>query len=234
MNVNRLLVIYSTIVTLAFVGWLGTEVFAARDADFAEINVERINLREADGTLRLVIANSALAPGTFVRNVERPHPSGQRGAGMYFLNEEGTENGGLLFSGRRRADGTITGSGHLSFDQYEQDQVIQITQVEQGASRWAALVVSDRPDASLFEGEYQQWLFAADSPERNAALMRMQEEGAFGRQRVWVGKSRDRESAVVLSDEMGRPRLRLRVTPGGDASIEFLSEDGAVARTLAP
>jgi hypothetical protein len=72
------------------------------------------------------------------------------------------------------------------------------------------------------------------APGRTAALQRVQAEGAFGRQRLYVGKTSDRESAVVLSDAMGRPRIRMRVTPDGNSAIDFLNETGGVIRSLTP
>ena len=73
-----------------------------------------------------------------------------------------------------------------------------------------------------------------EGPERTAELQRVMAEGTFGRQRVWVGKTRDRESAVLLSDAMGRPRIRMRVAPDGASAIDFLAEDGSVIRSLTP
>jgi hypothetical protein len=237
MNGNKLLILYSAVLTVACAASLATGAVANQGpekAAFTEIDVQRINLREADGTLRMVISNTDRTPGIYIRGVERPHPSGRRTAGMIFMNDEGTETGGLTFSGRRLPDGTVVGSGHISFDQYEQDQVIQLTQNEQGGRRWAGMVVSDRPDAPLDFDLAQRISSMPEGPERTAELQRVMAEGTFGRQRVWVGKTRDRESAVLLSDAMGRPRIRMRVAPDGASAIDFLGEDGAVIRSLTP
>ena len=237
MNGNKLLILYSAVLTVAAAASLATGAVANENGEkaaFTEIDVQRINLREPDGTLRLVISNTARTPGIYIRGVERPHPSGRRTAGMIFLNDEGTENGGLTFSGRTLEDGTVVGGGHLSFDQYEQDQVIQLTQNEQGGRRWAGMVVTDRPDTPLDFDLAQRISSMPQGPERDAAIQRVMADGTFGRQRVWVGKTRDRESAMVLSDAMGRPRMRLRVTPDGASAIDFLDESGAVVRSLTP
>jgi hypothetical protein len=237
MNVNKLLILYSGVLTAACAVALTSGAVAnenAQSRNLGEINVERINLREADGTLRMVITNTARAPGIIWRGEDRPHPSGNRGAGMLFFNNEGTENGGLTFSGRTLPDGTVVGGGHLSFDQYEQDQVIQITQNEAGGRRWAGLVVSDRPDTPLDFDLAVRISQMPEGPERTAAIQRIQEEGTFGRQRLWVGKTRNRESAMLLSDARGRPRIRMMVTPEGAATIDFLDESGTVVRSLTP
>ena len=70
-----------------------------------EINVERINVVERDGTLRLVISNKERSPGPVIRGKAFGFPGGNR-AGLIFYNEEGTESGGLITSGRRLPDGT--------------------------------------------------------------------------------------------------------------------------------
>ncbi|WP_114954296.1 hypothetical protein [Sphingosinicella terrae] len=237
MNSNKLLVLYSAVLTVACAVSIASGAVASDGPErtsFTEIDVERINLREADGTLRMVISNTDRTPGIYIKGVERPHPSGRRTAGMIFLNDEGTENGGLTFGGRTLPDGTVVGSGHLSFDQYEQDQVIQLTQNEQGGRRWAGMVVTDRPDTPLDFDLAQRITSMPPGAERDAAIQRVMAEGTFGRQRVWVGKTRDRESAVLLSDAMGRPRIRMRVAPDGASAIDFLGEDGAVMRSITP
>jgi hypothetical protein len=68
-------------------------------------NVQRINVVEPDGTLRLVLSNHSRLPGVIVRGKERPFARPQ--AGMLFYNDEGTENGGLVFGAaqeRQRGD----------------------------------------------------------------------------------------------------------------------------------
>jgi hypothetical protein len=239
MNGNKLLIVYSAVLTVACAIGLGTGAIANQapgneKAKFGEIDVQRINIREPDGTIRMVLSNTAASPGIYWRNVERPHPSGRRGAGMLFFNDEGTENGGLTFSGQRTPEGNVSGGGHLSFDQYEQDQVIQLTQNEYNGRRWAGMVVSDRPDSPLDFDLARRISEMPEGPERTAAIQRVQADGTFGRQRVWVGKTRDRESAVLLSDAMGRPRIRMRVAPDGASAIDFLDENGQVLRSLTP
>jgi len=73
----------------------------------------------------------------------------------------------------------------------------------------------------------------ADSTERTAALRALtgpREGVPFFAERLFLGRTRSRASAVVLSDPAGRPRLRLQVDSLGVARIEFLDESGAVVR----
>src|ERR1700732_859217 len=68
---------------------------------FNELDVQRINVREPDGTLRMTISNSAKAPGLIFKGQEHPFPNRQA-AGILFFNDEGTETGGLLFGGAKK------------------------------------------------------------------------------------------------------------------------------------
>jgi hypothetical protein len=65
---------------------------------FDEIDVQRINVIEPDGTLRMVISNQAAFPGLIIKKKEYPHED-RKTAGILFFNEEGSENGGLIFGG---------------------------------------------------------------------------------------------------------------------------------------
>jgi len=238
---TKLLMVYSAVLTVGAVGMMSTGGAVAQSggatsgkASFDTIDVKRINIREDDGTLRLVVSNTSRAPGIIMRGKERPHPSGNRGAGFIFYNNEGTENGGLIFSGERGPDGKTSGTGHLSFDQYEQDQVIQLTQSEQDGKRMAAMIVNDRPDTPLDFETAERVAKMPAGPEKDAVYAKLKAEGWAGRQRLYAGKSRDKSSAVALSDGMGRPRLMMRVAEDGAATIEFMDEKGKVVRTISP
>ena len=56
-------------VLLAIVGW-GRAAAEREVTSFAEIDVQRINVREPDGTLRMTISNSATAPGLTVSRAQ--------------------------------------------------------------------------------------------------------------------------------------------------------------------
>ena len=76
---------------------------------------------------------------------------------------------------------------------------------------------------------------SASQAEKDAMLKRWIAEGRLGSaQRVFVGKLRDKSSAVSLADAKGRPRILLQVKADGAAAIQFLGEDGKPVRTIAP
>jgi hypothetical protein len=204
----------------ALVGMAVSLIAATRSNNaFQTIDVERINIREPDGTLRMVISGRDKFPGAFFKGQEIDRPDRRHAAGMLFLNDEGTENGGLIYAGKS-VDGKTNAGASLTFDRYQNDQTIQLLQTDSGESDLAALIISDRPGAPMFE-------MKDGKPEldRNAL---------GGAPRVFVGKSRDRASVVMLQDSTGVPRLMLQVDPDGSSSINFLDSEGKVVRTIGP
>jgi hypothetical protein len=60
------------------------------------------------------------------------------------IDDEGTEDGGLIFSGGL-IDGKPVTAGHLSFDQYDQDQTVSLSRSEENGTTSSDLVLSDQP-----------------------------------------------------------------------------------------
>ena len=230
---EKWLLAYSGLLTLVLAVVLLTGAADARSAKFDRIEVQRIDLREADGTLRMVISNRGRFPGAIFHGREYPHPRGA--AGMIFYNDEGTENGGLIFGGRRVDGKVVDAGGSLTFDQFENDQVVQLLGTQDGDRETAGMIVNDRPQRSLEEYlKERPKLDAMPAAEREALTQARAQRGEFGQQRLFVGRNRERASLVALRDADGRERLRLRVAPEGLASIEFLDAQGRVQRTLGP
>ena len=116
---------------------------SSRPATFDEITVHRINVVEPDGTLRMVISNKAAVPGVIVKGKEQP-PQDLPHAGMLFYNDEGSENGGLIFGGRKDGNGNVVDSGgSLSFDKYGANQIVQIAGVDDKTDQFAGMAVRD-------------------------------------------------------------------------------------------
>src|SRR6185312_4207154 len=138
---QRFLVVYSGVLTAAFAITLLTG-FASpkpKKTAFDEIDVHRINVREPDGTLRMVISNGTRLPGVIVRGKEQPRVDRPQ-AGMLFYNDEGTENGGLIFGGRTDASGKVVNAGgSLSFDRYGASEAISLAGVDDSTDHFAGL-----------------------------------------------------------------------------------------------
>jgi hypothetical protein len=231
----RFLVIYAGVLTAAFaVTVLSGFVVKPKKLQLDQLDVQRINLVEPDGTLRMVISDKANFPGAIFKGKEYAHPRPQ--AGMIFYNDEGTENGGLVFSGHKDKDGKLVDSGgSLTFDKYEQDQLVQLLGAHDSSGHMAGLIVSDRPDHSE-ELNFQEAdeLNAMSEQERNALLEQRAKEGYYGATRISVARGDDGVAKISLRDAQGHARIVMGVAADGSSSLKFLDADGKLLNELNP
>ena len=233
----RLLKGYALLMT-ALLGAISLSAFrrASEPTKFEEINVERINVVEPDGKLRLVISNRARSIGPIYKGKPFGYPGGNR-PGMIFFNDEGTENGGLTFTGRREADGKYQSSLGMSFDQFDQDQVVVLQYVDNNGTRRMGLTVGDRANRNIYDlvQARDSLMRMTDTVQRAAALrelMAPRDGVPLYAERVYVGRDRSKAAVINLSDPQGRPRLRLVVDSLGAPRLEFLDEGGQVTARL--
>jgi hypothetical protein len=199
---------------------------------FTEIDAQRINVVEPDGTIRLVLSDQARFPGLILKRKEYSHPRGV--AGLLFFNDDGTEDGGLAYRGFRHDSGTVA-DGELMFDQYGQDQTVGIEYSDEAGKRLAGLHVWDRPDSLPIDqliARAQAIRSMPEGPDRAEALRQL--KAATGATRLFAGKTPDHSTIVALSDPEGRVRLRMVVDTSGDGRIEFLDATGRVTTTVRP
>lgn len=230
----RLLQVYSAVLTIAVVvlGVVEWRHDTAARRHFTEVDAERINVVEPDGTIRLVLSDRARFPGLILKRKEYPHPRGT--AGLLFFNDEGTEDGGLAYTGARTDSGPVA-EAELMFDQYDQDQTVGLEYEDDRGQRRAGLHVWDRPDTVPIESlvERLDSIRALPAgPARSHALEALR--GLRGVTRLYAGKTPDDTAVVALSDGQGRPRLRLLVDRTGNARIEFLDSTGRRTTAIPP
>jgi hypothetical protein len=227
----RLLRWYAALNTLIVVV-LATAAFRqAAPQKFEHITVQRMDIVDADGTLRMVISNKdRMHPGMMDgKMIDRPRPV----AGLLFFNEEGDEVGGLSYTGRD-VNGRGRANSGLMFDQFKQDQTVGLTYSETDGRRTAGLQVWDRPDTRL--SELIEKLNAAnkiaDAAEKEKAIAAIRASAPASPRRLFAGKLPDKSATVALSDAAGKPRLKLTVDADGDPRIEFLDDQGKVVSRL--
>jgi hypothetical protein len=210
---------------------LATVAFTQSTQTFGEINVARINVKDADGTLRMVISNKdRMHPGVMDGvTIERPRPV----AGMLFFNDEGDEVGGLTYTGRA-TDTSKRANAGIMFDQLNQDQTIGISYSETDGRRTAGFNVWDRADSPLSDliKQLNEANRMTDTAAREKQLAAIRASAPPGPRRVFVGKNADRSATVSLADAEGRTRLRLTVDAAGNPRIEFLDEAGKVVTRI--
>jgi len=190
-NGRNFLLIYSALLTTALAVVLLTGAATHRSQTFDEIQVHRINVVEPDGTLRMVISNKDRLPGVIVKGKELP-PSDRPQAGMIFYNDEGSENGGLIFGGRLNEKGEVVDSGgSLSFDKYGANQIVQLAGVDDVHDRFAGLAVNDR----------SQRIWVGRTGDGTAAVSLMD---AKGRKRIVMQVTGDGSPSLEFFDDKGQ------------------------------
>ena len=200
------LFIYSLIITAAFIIvliWFSKQLNHSKTI-FDKIEARQIRIVEPDGTLRMMISKHAGFPGIIVKGKEEPFDRPQ--AGMLFYNDEGSENGGLIFGGSKNNKGEVVNSGgSLSFDRYMGNQEVQLIGVNDKDDRFAGLMISDSHPAENKDPS-----------------------------RIWVGRNADGSSEIALMDSLGKKRLILQVLPDGKSSMTFLDDKGKILNCLDP
>lgn len=231
----RWLKAYALICTLGLATLFMT-AFQQQKQRFTEIDVERINIVEPDGSLRMVISNRPRSIGPIYKGKPFGYAGGTR-PGIIFFNDEGTENGGLTMTGRRNADGTYRSTLHMSFDQFNQDQVVVLNYEDENNAKRMGLTISERAPVDIYDMVQQRdsIMKLPAGPAREEALRQWQapRNGVpLVAQRVYVGRNPQRAAVINLSDPNGRPRLRLMVDSLGQPSLQFLDEQGRVTARL--
>lgn len=229
----RFLKAYAVVATLIFAVFILTAFTLQKKQKFEEIDVERINVVEKDGKLKLVISNKERFPDLILDG----KPTGARvnnpNAGMLFYNEKGDEVGAMQFSATTK-DGKTEAFGGLLFDQFNQDQIVGMSYYESNGKRYAGLNVWDLSE-SLSMAEFlkrrDEIRKMPSGTEKTAAVKKLGEENVFA-QRVFVGKDRNKNAAVYLFDAKGKERIRMSVSAEGTPKLEFLDESGKVTYSL--
>lgn len=234
---QRLLLIYSGVLTVVLcVVLLAGFTAAPKKTSFDEIDVQRINLVEPDGTIRLAISNKAKFPGLILKGKEYPYD--RNTAGMIFFDDEGTENGGLIFGGFKSAAGKVQAWGHLSFDQYMQDQVFSIDANEEDGQRNNQLQLIDEPDAAEAPlsnvADALQQVAKLPAEQRRAKLHELLANQPKAHTRMYLGRGGDQSVALRLKDVQGRDRIVIMVAPDGTPKLQFLDDKGKILTQLPP
>jgi hypothetical protein len=232
----RLLRGYAIVSTVSF-GIIALTAFRQpRTTKFEEIDVERINVLEPDGKYRMVISNRPRSIGPIYKGKPFGYAGGGR-PGIIFFNDEGTENGGLTFEGKVGTDGKFRATTHMSFDQFNSDQVLNLDYDDRNGDRLVGMTILDRAHADIYDlvAERDSINKIADTVARGAAMRRWagpRNGVPLLAGRVFIGRNRDKQALVTLADPNGKTRIRMVVDSTGTPSLKFLDADGKVTFTL--
>jgi hypothetical protein len=231
--------IISNIILVSFVIFILLSAFGKRDKkdDFTEINAERINIIGENGKPVLVISNKRLMPGPSMNGKTYPRDivdGREYMSGMIFFNELGDEVGGLQYAGITKDDGGYSAVGHLSLDQWHQNQVLALDYNDKNGNRYAGMRVWDRPVNTSFDKMLDlmsEMKKAKGNPAKLDSLQNLwkqaRDRGENGVERMFIG-SKNEVAQIQLKDKKGNVRARLYVDDNGNAKMEFLNDKGDV------
>jgi hypothetical protein len=166
---------------------------------FDEITVGRLNVAEADGKVRIVLANTERMPNPVVRGKE--YPRSIRPAGIIFYKPDGDECGGVALASTPRAEQAM-----LIFD-YASSEAVGIGKAESkdGKTYEAGLTIVDRVplDADI------------------------EKVGSVGTRRFEVS-TENKNCRLALAAPDGKDRIVLSVDAAGEAKLQVLDKEGKV------
>ena len=231
---QRFLAAYSGVLTVLFLlTVLSGFARVGPKTTFDEITVRRINIVEPDGTIRMVLTNKASAPGAYIKNKEYAHPS-RKSAGLLFFDDEGTEDGGLIYGVSKDAHGNATDNNvHISFDQYMQDQIFTVDAGREAGKQYSLLTMGERGDYSIVEVlEANERISKLPEEQRKTEWTKFRATHPGDSTRVMVGRDTDGSAILKLKDAEGHDRIALRVTADGTPEMQFLDAEGKVISEL--
>lgn len=199
-------------------------------AKFTEIDAERINIVTPDGKREMVLANRERLPAPVIGGHEVA--SDRAMPGIIFYNADGDENGGLIFDGKLGKDGKPSAGMHFSMDRFGGDQQLALGHYESHGTMETGLNIYDRGLEKDYAGLYEAYEKAPEGAEKQRLMQRWIDVGGRQTQRVFVGKTRGKSSAVILADDQGRPRIMMLVSPEGTPELDFLDAAGNITESL--
>ncbi|NMM49771.1 hypothetical protein HH304_15290 [Flammeovirgaceae bacterium KN852] len=187
---------------------------SAGNKRFESIDVQRINIIEPDGTVKMIITNVDKFPtGDDQINGKKTNPKRKKRSGMLFFNEDGIECGGFIYDGKEE-DGKHSSGLSLTYDQYDGDQVVQLLNTdhkdeEGNRSVSSMLAFNDRPaDESISDGNVGR-----------------------GVPRILLGKTRSKNNGLFLFDDQGRPKAMFYIDADNKAKIETYNDNMEVVHS---
>jgi len=230
----KFLAAYCGLLTVALAVAVLWGVAIVRNPTFGIVSVRRINVVEPDGTVRLTISNRADFPGAWNRNKEYARPDRTEAAGMLFMNEEGTEQGGLIWGALQLPDGTVENHSHLSFDQYEENQVFALDAGQEGKNKFSRVTIEDQGDFPIEEKRKANDEIQKLPPEKqDAAWSKFFSAHRHDVKRLVMGRSPDGSVGLEIRDQEGKVRVLLAVGIDGKPRFQFLDDTGKVVKEFA-
>ncbi|MEO0570066.1 MAG: hypothetical protein AAF039_00075 [Bacteroidota bacterium] len=216
---------------------------------FEEIDVERINIVEPDGTLKLALFSSS----KLRRGLDGDKRKGAGTiSGIWFYNEEGYETGGLVFDGKSISGGQNSGVS-LTFDGYRQDQTIAIQHNEKKDSINSyyedGIQIMSRPDFTDVKEEYDFYklkypdTFGDENTPRltkeiiDSIDLELARDYKVAKKRIYLGNQRGDlgqgwfdNSGLYIKNKYGKDMIRIYVDKKNTPKFEVLDSLGNMVK----
>jgi len=215
---------YALFTAIGFLALVSYAFNTSNDRKFGTIDVERINVVEKNGDLKLVISNSEQQHSGVING--KALPKRQRPAGMIFFNSMGDECGGLIYDAMDKEAGLV-----LSVDKYGDDQVMQLQYSENTElkKRKYGLQLWDFPKEDTFDvrmSRFNEISKLKTKKEKQQAYLKMQKDSLLSNERMFVGKKINNELGIFINDNTGKPRIKIYIDKNNKPKMEFLNEEG--------
>lgn len=202
---------------------------------FQNIEAENLNIVDKDGNVKMSLFNSENIPSLIMegKDILPDHRQNDNTAGIMFYSGEGDECGGLIFGSERDDNGKYTSGLSLTFDQYKQDQILQMLVAQQNGERHYGFHIFDRPDSHISETveKVKAIQEMEEGPEKEKATQELAEGQS---RRAFMGKGENGDVSVRLADSQGNDRIRMVIDANDVPHMEFLNEKGEVVYSLPP
>ena len=207
-------------------------------ARFDTLTVERINVVEADGTVKMLLTNTARFPTTEEVNGKVLNEDRKKRSGMLFFNEEGKEAGGFIYDGSKNEHGHSAGMS-LTFDKYDGDQVMQLLTVDEkrGDKRIvrSGLAFNDRAEFETQDRTREimrELSQISDKAERRKKTSEYEAQGLIGgAPRILLGKTSSQNNGLFLFAKDGTPRAMFYVDEHDQVQLQFMNAKGEVTHS---
>jgi hypothetical protein len=173
---------------------------------FGVIEAEQVNIREKDGTLKAVLSGSA-----GFNEGDRAKDAPPRFSGLMFYNEEGAEEGGLVY---------------LNHTEHKDAKGLSISD---------GLQINSRPDWTQVKQEYALYRQIDSLPEsqQKDAQLEALRRGEIGTKRLFYGVKRGTangqsfdDAGLFIKNRLGRDAIKLYVDVDNKPHFEVLDELG--------
>ncbi|WP_077324872.1 hypothetical protein [Virgibacillus siamensis] len=209
---------------------------ADHNKKYSKIETEQLNIVDKNGKVKLSLFNEDNIPPAIMDGIDilPGHRQDQPISGLMFYNREGDECGGLIYGNEVDEEGNYNAFASLTFDQYKQDQVVQMRYEDDNGKRGYGFALFDRPSKNLRKmvKNTNQIKDSNLSSEEKDAAIKKELEGSV--QRAYMGKTEQGDVSVQLMDSAGNQRIRMVVDENDVPKMEFLDEKGHVTYRLPP